>query len=76
MSLPIFNVEEENFICIFDTETRTKLIKGIAAARNEFDDPELRAVADKVLHTLDGISDAEYDGIIFSPAYFDDESEG
>ena len=41
-----------------------------------FDEPEMRVIAETVLRKLDGMTDAEFSALIFSPTYNnDDESE-
>ena len=46
MNPPIFTIEEENLICIFDVTSRDALIAGICGALPDFDDPELREIAE------------------------------
>ena len=75
MNTDVFTVEEENLLCIYDISSRTKLIKNLTAAIFEYDDPELREIAERALYKLHNMSDEEFSAIIFSPAYFDDESE-
>ena len=77
MNHTIFTVEEENLICAFDTTSRNALITGIRGALPDFDgdEPEMREIADSALRKLDAMTDAEFSAFIFSPAYYDDESE-
>lgn len=70
-----FTVEEENLICIFDASGRVKLITGIRAALPDFDDAEMREVADNVLKKLDAMTDTEFDALEFYPAYYNEEPE-
>ena len=70
-----FTLEQENFICIFDVSNRNACINGIRAALPDFDDLELREIANDVLKKLDNMSDEDFSELIFSPAYYDDEME-
>ena len=74
-----FTVEEENLICIYDTTSRAALMNGIRAATPDYEEDDMREIAENVLRKLDGMSDEEFAAIVFSPAYFneeDDETEG
>jgi len=75
MNQAIFTVEEENFICAFDTSSLNTLKADIAAAMPYFYEPELYEIAENTLHKLDGMADAEYATLVLSPAYYDGESE-
>ena len=78
MNVTLFNVEEENLICIFDTSSRTALIDGITDAIPYFDEPELQEIAEHVLRKLEPISDMAFAVHIFHPAYYyndDDDME-
>lgn len=75
MNTSTFTVEEENLVCIFDTSSRDTLIGGIREAMPDFDEPELREIAENVLHKLETMSDLEFSAIYFTPAYFDDEED-
>ena len=75
MDNTLFTVEEENLLCIFNTDSRNALISEVTAAIVDFEEPELREIAQSALRKLDGMTDAEYADYVFSPAYFDEESE-
>ena len=75
MNHTIFTVEEENLICAFDTTGRAAVITGIRGAMPDFDEDEMREIAESALRKLDAMTDAEFSALIFSPAYYDDESE-
>jgi hypothetical protein len=47
----------------------------IAAAMQYFHEPELFEIAENVLGKLSAMTDAEFAGIIFTPAYNDDDDE-
>ena len=74
-NVDVFTVEEENLLCIFDTSSRAKLISELSAAIPDFDDPEMREIADNAMRKLNAMSDADFSAINLTPAYFDDESE-
>ena len=75
MNHDIFTVEEENLICAFNVSSRVALITDIRAALPEFDEPEMREIAENVLIILDDMTDAEFSSLTFNPAYFNDEEE-
>lgn len=69
---PLFTVEEENLICIFQLEkkqSRAALIGSIMDAMPYFDEPELTEVAENALDKLIDMSDEEYEGLTFHPTY-------
>ena len=75
MNYEIFTVEEENLFCAFNVSSRAALIACIHAALPEFDEPEMREIAENVLKILNGTSDAEFSELAFNPAYFNDEEK-
>ena len=75
MNLPTFTIEEENLICIFDTSSRIALISDIRSAIPDFDEPELREIAENALGKLERMSDAVFSDLTFHPAYSGDEDE-
>ncbi len=64
-----FTMEEENLICMFDTGSRTALISDLRGVMPDFDEPELREIAESALRKLDGMSDADFSALIFAPEY-------
>lgn len=62
-----FTVEETNLICIYISDTRTKLIEEIARAL-PFMDEEMRTLADRTVDKLRAMSDAEFVMQGFYPA--------
>jgi len=74
-NVDVFTVEEENLLCIFDISSRAKLISELSAVIPDFDDPEIREIADNALRKLNTMSDADFTAVHLTPAYFDDESE-
>jgi len=77
MSHTLFTVEEENLICAFDTGSRFRLMADINGALPVLGEQgnEMREIAEATLIKLDGMTDAEFGEMIFTPAYDDDESE-
>lgn len=75
MNQELFTVEEENLICAFFAGGRAALIAELRAAMPDFDEPEMREIAQTALKKLDALTDAEFDAHIFSPAYDEDETE-
>jgi hypothetical protein len=75
MNQTFFTVEEENLICAFNVCSRRSLIKDISAAMPDLNDPELREIAGNALSKLFMLSEPEFTELIFSPAYYNDESE-
>ncbi len=71
----LFTVEEENLICIFDTGSRAALIADIRGVLPDFDEPELREIAETALRKLEAMSDDDFSGLVFEPEYFSDDTE-
>jgi len=71
----VFTVEEENLIYIFDTTSRDALIAGIRRALPDFDDPELRGIAESAINKLEAMTSAEFSALTLSPAYHNDDDE-
>jgi len=77
MDLTFFTVEEENLICVFNTDTRLTLITDINTAIPRFEEPELCALAQTTLRKLESLTDTEFAQLNFCPAYgFCEEAEG
>ena len=68
-----FTVEEENFMFVFNTVSRSTLIDGIIGAMPDFYEPELLEIAQNTLRKLEGITDAEFETLEFYPAFEDDD---
>jgi len=56
----VFTTEEENLICIYDTTNRKTLIDSIKANLRDYDEAEMREIAEKVLLKLEKINDEEF----------------
>jgi len=70
-----FTIEEENLICIFNTNNRNACIIDISAAILDFHEPELCEIAGNVLKKLQAMSDEEFCALTFNPEYNDEEME-
>ena len=71
-----FTVEEENLICIYDTSSREAAMGGIRAAVPDYEEAEMREIAENALRKLENMTDAEFSEYIFCPAYEnEDETE-
>ena len=71
----LFTVEEENLICIFDTGSRAALIADLRGVMPDFDEQELREIAETALRKLETMSDDDFSGLVFEPEYFSDDTE-
>ena len=70
-----FSNDEMNLMWIYDTGTRTGLIKALSEMRGELgaDETELRRLTDKTIEKLTAISDEEYGAIELYPDFDDEE---
>jgi len=75
MNHTIFTVEEENLICAFDVNDRDAVIAAIRGVMPDFEEDEMREIAESALRKLDAMTGAEFSALILSPVYNDDESE-
>jgi len=64
----LFTVEETNLICIFQSDSRTKVIEDIHKAMKHIDDDELVELSVRVAGKLESISDEEYAGLVLEAA--------
>lgn len=56
----VFTVEESNLICIFQSDSRTKVIEDINRALKYIDDTDMIELCENVLEKLVKISDEEF----------------
>lgn len=63
-----FTVEETNLICIFQSDSRTKVIEDIHKAVRYIDNEELAELSVRVAGKLESISDEEYAGLVLEAA--------
>lgn len=63
-----FTVEETNLICIFQSDSRAKVIEDIHKTMKHIDDDELMELSVKVAEKLEKLSDEEYGGLVLEAA--------
>ena len=64
----LFTVEETNLICIFQSDSRAKVIEGIHKAMKHIDDDELLELSVRVARKLEIIGDEEYASLVLEAA--------
>ena len=71
----IFNNDEMNLMCIYDTGSRTGLINALSEMRKELseDEVELRMLTDSTLNKLSAMSDEDYEKLELYPDFDDEE---
>ena len=70
----MFNVEEMNLMCIFNTGSRDALLSDIRECLPDVYEPELREIMENVAARLERLNDGEFSQIVFAPDY-DEEQE-
>ena len=70
-----FTNDEMNLMCIYDTGTRTGLIKALPEIRGELgaDEVELRRLTDSTIEKLSAMTDKEYETVELYPDFDDEE---
>lgn len=71
----IFNNDEMNLMCIYDTGSRTGLMNALGEMRKELseDEVELRELTDSTLNKLSAMSDEDYEKLELYPDFDDEE---
>lgn len=71
----IFNNDEMNLMCIYDTGSRAGLINALSEMRKELseDEVELRELTDSTLNKLSAMSDEDYEKLELYPDFDDEE---
>lgn len=71
----IFNNDEMNLMCIYDTGSRTGLMNALSEMRKELseDEVELRELTDSTLNKLSAMSDEDYAKLELYPDFDDKE---
>ena len=71
----IFNNDEMNLMCIYDTGSRTGLMNALSEMRKELseDEVELRELTDSTLNKLSAMSDEDYVKLELYPDFDDKE---
>ena len=70
-----FTNDEMNLMCIYDTGSRTGLMKALSEMRKELstDEVELRELTDSTLNKLSAMSDEDYANMELYPDFDDEE---
>ena len=70
-----FSNDEMNLMCIYDTGTRTGLIKTLSEMRGELgaDEADLRRLTDSTIEKLSAMTDEEYETVELYPDFDDEE---
>ncbi len=70
-----FTNDEMNLMCIYDTGSRTGLMKALSEMRKELstDEVELRELTDSTLNKLSAMTDEEYANMELYPDFDDEE---
>ena len=70
-----FSNDEMNLMCIYDTGTRTGLIKALSEMRGELgaDEADLRRLTDSTIEKLSAMTDEEYETVELYPDFNDEE---
>ena len=63
-----FTVEEINFMCVFETQNRMKMMEEIRRVMLHIKDSDMEELAGQVLRKLDGMTDKEFLKISFEAA--------
>lgn len=63
-----FTVEETNLVCIFQNDSRSKVIEDIHKAVGHIDDDDLVELSLRVVQKLEKMSDDEYAGLVLEAA--------
>ena len=70
-----FSNDEMNLMCIYDTGTRTGLIKALTEMRGELgvDEADLRRLTDSTIEKLSAMTDEEFETVELYPDFDDEE---
>ena len=63
-----FTVEEINFMCVFETQNRMKMMEEIRRVMSHIKDSDMEELAEQVLGKLQNMSDEEFAGVVLEPA--------
>lgn len=55
-----FTVEEINFMCVFETQNRMKMMEEIRRVMSHIKDSDMEELSRQVLRKLDGMTDKEF----------------
>lgn len=63
-----FTVEEINFMCVFETQNRMKMMEEIRRIMPHIKDSDMGDLAGQVLRKLDGMTDKEFAELVLEAA--------
>ena len=63
-----FTVEEINFMCVFEAQNRTEMMKEIRRIMPHIKDRDMEDLAGQVLRKLDGMTDKEFTELVLEAA--------
>ena len=63
-----FTVEEINFMCVFEAQNRTEMMKEIRRITPHIKDSDMEDLAGQVLRKLDGMTDKEFTELVLEAA--------
>ena len=63
-----FTVEEINFMCVFETQDRMKMIGDIRRVMPYIKDSDMEDIAGQVLEKLEGMNDKEFTELVLEAA--------
>ena len=63
-----FTVEEINLMCVFDGESRTRMMEDINRVVPHLQDSEMKELAEQVLGKLQNMTDEEFSGVVLEAA--------
>lgn len=64
-----FTTEEINFICVYDTGSKGRLLTGIRESLPYLLEPELKELAQGVIARLEVMTDREFAALVLAPDY-------
>ena len=63
-----FTVEEINFMCVFETKNRMKIMEEIRRVMPHIKDSDMEDIAVQVLEKLEGMNDKEFAELVLEAA--------
>lgn len=66
-----YSMEEINLMCIYECDSRTRMIEELETAVEYVDDPEMLRLIDQTLNKLNHTTDEEYADLALFPAWDD-----
>ena len=60
----VFTVEESNLICIFQSDSRTKVMEDINRALKHIDDTDMIELCENVIEKLGRMADEEFENMM------------